>query len=220
MGKAKVPSAKPPSPKKATAPPSMREKLKQKKEKPTPTIRVHSFSEPFAVEAYEYTLTDTKPGFVNKYRLWAKGELEVEELTEANFVGLKMQRDSTISGNESLKDCDGYSRVWLIRYPTENESTEATREEGLKILKHFFMSKVATDYPPKEIRLLDETTAVPAVLDTFFLDSDIKEIVKASFDLDKLDKDFFTKYETLSRTIYLKQPPSDFARQMLGFPRL
>jgi hypothetical protein len=211
---------KPASPKKAASPPSMREKLKHKKEKPVPTIRVHGFFEPFAVEAYEYTLTDIKPGFVHKYRLWAKGELEVEELTEANFVGVKMQRDNAINGNEVRKDSDGYSRVWMIRYPTENQTTAATRRDGLRILKSFFMSKTATDYPPKEIKVFDETSKVPDVLETFFLDEDIEEIVKASFDPDELDDDFYTKYGDLSQTIYLNKEPSDFARHMLGFPSL
>jgi hypothetical protein len=211
---------KPPSPKKSASPPSMREKLKHKKEKPVPTIRVHGFFEPFAVEAYEYTLTDTKPGFVHKYRQWAKGELEVEELTKANFVGVNMQRDNAIHGNEVRKDSDGYSRVWMIRYPTENQTTAATRRDGLRILKDFFMSKIGTLYPPKEIRVSDETTSVPDVMETFFLDEDIEEIVKASFDPDELDDDFYFKYGDLSRTIYLNKEPSDFARDMLGFPRL
>ena len=55
----------------------MRETIKHKKEKPIPTIHVHSFQDPFAIEAYEYTLTATKPGFINKYRMWSRGEVEV-----------------------------------------------------------------------------------------------------------------------------------------------
>ncbi len=43
--------AKPPSPRKARSAPNMREKLKQKTGKPDPTIRVHGFEEPFALEA-------------------------------------------------------------------------------------------------------------------------------------------------------------------------
>ena len=72
----------------------MRENFKHKKEKPIPTIRVHSFQDPFAIEAYKYTLTATKPGFINKCRMRSRGEVEVEELIDANFVGIKIQRDN------------------------------------------------------------------------------------------------------------------------------
>ena len=89
----------------------MRENFKHKKEKPIPTIRVHAFQDPIAIEAYKCTLTATKAGLINKYRMWARGELEVEALTDANFVGLKIQRDNDNPGNESLLDTDGYSCV-------------------------------------------------------------------------------------------------------------
>ena len=127
----------PPSPKKKRHAPNMKDKLKNKKEKPIPTIRVQGFKEPIAVEAYAYTLTATKCGFLNKYRLWAKGELEVDELTEANFGEMKAQRDNGVPGNEPLKNDDGYSRFWMIRYPPENVSTVATRKEGLRVLNFF-----------------------------------------------------------------------------------
>ena len=80
--KQKTKNAKPPSPKKARSVPNMRENFKHKKEKPIPTIRVHSFR--------DHTLTATKPGFINKYRMWSRGEVEVEELTDANFIGIKI----------------------------------------------------------------------------------------------------------------------------------
>ena len=76
MPKPKV--VKPASPKKAKQVPDMRNQLLSKKEKPVPTIHVYGFEEPLAIEAYEYYLTDTKSGFINKCRLWAKGELDVE----------------------------------------------------------------------------------------------------------------------------------------------
>jgi hypothetical protein len=199
----------------------MKDKLKNKKEKPTPTIRVHAFKEPVVVEAYGYTLTSTKCGFLNKYRLWTKGELEVDELTEANFGDLKHQRDNDNPGNESLTNDDGYSRVWMIRYPPENESTVATRNEGLLVLKRFFMSKKATDYPPATIRVVDCTNVDDyPVLESFFLDDDIEEIVRASLDVTAIDDDFYEKFTAVAKTIYLEKEPSDFAKNELGFPSL
>jgi hypothetical protein len=109
MGVAKLASPKESPMKARLLPSSMRENLKLKKEKPVPPIHDHGFLEPFAIEAYEYIIKDTKPGFVNKYRLWAKGQLEVEALTKVTFVGLKMQQDKEDGGNELLKDSSGYS---------------------------------------------------------------------------------------------------------------
>lgn len=211
---------KPASPKKARQVPNMRKKLQNKKEKPVPTIRVHAFEDPLGLEAYEYLLTDTKPGFIHKYRVWARGELEVEALTEANFTGFKVQRDKSRRDNEPLLDDDGYSRIWLVRYPPGSESTEVTRQEGLQVLKTFFMSKLATDYPPKTIKLVDDTSEVPNVLDKFFLDSDIEEIVKDSFDITELEQDFYENFPAAARMIYSQNEPSAYAKEHLGFPSL
>ena len=212
---------KPASPKKARNAPNMRDNFQKKKEKPVPTIHAHGFQDPVAAEAYEYTITPTKPGFVNKYRMWSRGELEVEALTEANFVGLKVQRDNGSAGNEPLLDDGGYARVWMIRYPPGNESTSETRKEGLRVLKDFFMSNQATDYPPSAIKLVDVTCAEPAdVLETFFLDADIEEIVKASIDITEVEEDFYEKFTAFAETIYLQKEPSAFAKEILGFPSL
>jgi hypothetical protein len=211
----------PPSPMKARHAPSMKDKFKNRKEKPSPTIRVHAFKEPIVVEAYEYTLTATKCGFLNKYRLWTKGELEVDELTEANFGELKNQRDKDVTGNEYLKNDDGYARVWMIRYPPENESTVATRNEGLLVLKRFFLSKKATDFPPATIKVVDCTNVDDyPVLESFFLDDDIEEIFRASLDVTAIDDDFYEKFTAVARTIYLHKEPSAFAKNELGFPSL
>jgi hypothetical protein len=64
---------------------------------------------------------------------------------------------------------DGYSRWWMIRYPKENESTPETRKEGLHVIKIFFMSKKGTNFPPNDIKLVDDTDGdVPAVFVIFF----------------------------------------------------
>jgi hypothetical protein len=218
--KQKTKSAKPPSPKKARSVPNMRENFKHKKEKPIPTICVHSFRDPFAIEAYEYTLMATKPGFINKYRMWSRGEVEVEELTDANFVGIKIQRDNDNPGNEPLLDKDGYSCVWLIRYPKEDESTAETREVGLGVLKAFFMSRKGTDYPPLVIKTVDATPEIPKVLEKYFLDNNIEEIIKQTFDITELKEEFYDKFTTVANSIYLEKEPSDYAKEHLGFSPL
>jgi hypothetical protein len=58
------------------------------------------------------------------------------------------------------------------------------------------------------------------VLETFFLDAYIKEIVKASFNITELEEEFYSKYTTLANIIYLEKEPSVFAKNELGFPLL
>ena len=215
-----VDAVKPPSPRKNTYVPSMRNKLKMKKEKPVPTIRVLGFQEPLAVEAYQYTLSATRDGFVNGFRIWSRGELEVAALTDANFVGLKMRRDNESCGNEPLLDEKGFVRVWMIRYPPENESTVETRKEGLRVLKTFFMSKAATNFAPNIIKVVDDTTDDAVVLETVFLDDDIDEILKASFEETELDDDFYGNFTTFANHIYCNKEPSSYAKDDLGFPAL
>ena len=211
---------KPSSPKKAKFQPNMRDNLKKKKDKPVPTINVYSFHEPIAVEAYTYTITPTKDGFLNKFRIWLKAELEVDELTEANFVALKTRRDKDSPGNVPLKDDDDYNRMYMIRYPPQNESTKETRSEGLRVLKNFFMSKKSTTYPPADILTVDRSVDEPSVLEDFFLDDDIEEIVKASCEITELEETFFENYKTFALNIYRYKEPSNFAKDQLGFPSL
>jgi hypothetical protein len=69
----------------------------------------------------------------------------------------------------------------MIWYPPENESTPDTRKEGLGVIKIFFMSKKETDFPPHDIKLVDDTDGdFPAILDLFFMDDDIEEILQTS----------------------------------------
>ena len=216
----KLKKVKPASPKKAKQVPSMRDNLKKKKDKPVPTIGVHAFADPVCAEAYEYTIQSDKDGFTHKYRMWSKGELEVNELTDANFTGMKMRRDTETPGNEILKDCEGYARIWLIRYPEGTESTVETRKEGLRVLQNFFKSKISTTYPPKDIVLVDRTLEERPIMESFFLDDDIEEIVKLSCDTDVLDDQFYTTFPVFAKKMYTFQEPSDFAKGKLGFPSL
>ena len=88
----KVKVVKPASPKKRNKPPSMKDNLKLRKQKPVPTISCQGFQlPPMSVEAYEYTISDLKNGFLNEFRKFTKGEINSDELTNANFVGLKIK---------------------------------------------------------------------------------------------------------------------------------
>jgi hypothetical protein len=217
--KAPKKSASSGSPKKAKKPPSMKEKLKMRKEKPVPTITCQGFQfPPLALEVYEYTVSLTKDGFLNQIRKWTKGETTVDELTDANFVGIKIKRSKDEIGNEPLLDPDGFARIWILRYPLDGESTHESRQEGLRVLKTFFMSKKATDYPPTSITVFDNTTDNVPVLEDYFLDVDIEEIVKASCEPEEINVEFFEKYPDFASKIYVDKEPSMFAKEQLGFP--
>jgi hypothetical protein len=102
-----------------------------------------------------------------------------------------------------------------------NESTADIRKEGLRVLKKFFMSTQATNYPPGNIEVLDVTKETPAVMEKYFLDDDIEEILKAVLDREQeLTEDFYEKYTEIAETIYLEKEPSDYAQTILGFPSL
>ena len=79
---------KPASPKKTKHAPSMRNNLNKKKQKPVPLICVLGFQDPFYIKVYKYTLSKNKPGFINPFKKWSKGEVVCDELMEANFIGL------------------------------------------------------------------------------------------------------------------------------------
>jgi hypothetical protein len=97
---AKARNMKPASPKKAKHAPSMKNNLIKKKQKPIPMIHVLGFQDPLYIEVYLYTLTKNKPGFIKKFRKWSRGKLVCNSLTEANFIGMKMQRDFNKDRNE------------------------------------------------------------------------------------------------------------------------
>jgi hypothetical protein len=106
----------------------------------------------------------------------------------------------------------------MLCFPPENESTADTRAEGLRVLKDFFLSKVSSTYPPQTIKLVDNTTNVPAVMEKFLLDADIEEIVRSSIDITEMEEDFYHNYTSFAKTISFEKKPSDFAKGELGFP--
>ena len=82
------------------------------------------------------------------------------------------------------------------------------------------MSTQATKYPPGNIEVLDVTKETPAVMEKYFLNNDIEEILKAVLDREELTEDFYEKYTEIAETIYLEKEPSDYAQTIIGFPSL
>jgi hypothetical protein len=181
---------KPASPIKTKEAPSMRNNLKKTKQKPVPLIHVLGFQNSLYIEVYKYTLSENKPGFINTCRKWSRGKEVCDELMEANFIGLKMQPNFALDGNEYLTYDDGFARFWMTRYPLDNESMADKRKEGLCVLKKFFMSTQATNHPPRNIKVLDVTQEAPAVMEKHFLHDNIEVILKAVLDREELKEDF------------------------------
>jgi hypothetical protein len=82
------------------------------------------------------------------------------------------------------------------------------------------MSTQATKYPPGNIEVLDVTKETPAVMEKYFLNNDIEEILKAVLDREEFTEDFYEKYTEIAETIYLEKEPSDYAQTIIGFPSL
>ena len=83
------------------------------------------------------------------------------------------------------------------------------------------MSKKGTDFPPVDIKFVDDTDGVvPAVLENFFMDDDIEDILTTSFEISEMNDTFYGKYTTFAKNIYSDKDPSHFAKTNLGFPSL
>ena len=67
--------------------------------------------------------------------------------------------------------------------------------------------------PPIAIKLVDNTTNVPAVMENFLLDADIQEIVRSSIDITEVEEDFYLNYTLFAKIIYFEKEPSDFAKR-------
>jgi hypothetical protein len=121
---------------------------------------------------------------------------------------------------EHLLYDDGYARFYMVRYPPQNVPMAVTRKEVLRVLKTFFMSTQAMNYPPGSSEIVDITTEDPAVMEKIFLGKDIEESLKALLDIEELNDEFYYKYTEFAETICHKKEPSDYAKSILGFPSL
>ena len=183
--------------------------------KTNPRLVCFSFVEPFSFEAYLYLKDNARDAFQNEFRSFARDELVVQSLTTANFTGHKVRRNQ--GSNDPMKDPEGYWRHVIVCYP-QGGSTVASRQEGLRVLKEFFMNGEHHCYPPTDINVMDATdVSNPPALDEFFQDGDIEQIIKADIEAEELDSEFYSKYMEMCGKIYSNEVPSFYVRG-LGFP--
>ena len=106
----------------------------------------------------------------------------------------------------------------IVRYVPEGVSTAETRCKGLSELSSFLMSTQFSKHPPKSITTIDGTNELDLhSLDTFFMDSDIVEIVTTTIAEDDLNGEFYKKFPQFALKMWSGKFYPDFARN-LGFP--
>lgn len=202
----------------------VKEVIKNKnKPKAVPTVTCYTPHSILEKEIYTFTMApadgteSVADGFTHSYKRYWQGELEVDALTEANFGPFKFRRRPN-SNNEIMLDPKEYWRCVFLRTPLEGVSTPETRAEGLQVLRTFLMSSDYSDYPPKQIDVLDTTDdEFPVALDCFLQDHDIVEIVKDTHEESELNENFYENYQDFARLIWSHRFYPQFARG-LGFP--
>lgn len=162
---------------------------------------------------------------IRKHIEHLKDEDRVDYLTPFNFVSMPPRRVPR-SANQIMIDSKGYWRHVMVRYPMDQggnviETTEETREEGLNILKRFFLDRTYSSYPIEEdqVTLVDETDEeedAPA-LDTYFTDQQIRLFMMNHIEDKDLVNTFAEQYPEMARCCWAGRHVSDWA-VTLGFP--
>ena len=109
---------------------------------------------------------------------------------DVGFFACLYQRES-ISNNQRVQGKDGWPRYWLLRMvPGDNPSTPESRSEGANALKRYFMDPSNSQYPPKEIDIVDDTEVDPKSMQHYLLDDDIMRVLKNAIDDEFYNPDF------------------------------
>ena len=199
--------------------PSMKDRRKMK-QKNAPMITVRAFHSCFTMEAYFFEKNDGNDAFLHSYKKYTDNEITCSYLEAAGFTDMVYRR-RTGSDNDILVNSDDKRPFWraiMIRYPPGGESTPETRQEGLTVARQFFLDSTFSDYPPKNIQIVDATSMDnPPPLDDFFLNKDIETFMKEDIEEDLLNGEFYEKYPALARKCWGGNFPSPFARS-LGYP--
>lgn len=147
---------------------------------------------PFGVEAFEYskvTNGQRSEAYSIPFRRLMDSEDETDcnaQIEEGGFFASLYQR-MNITENSRSNGIDNWPRYWLLRsVPGNNPSTSQSRNEGAEILKAFFMDPRQTQYPPKQIDIVDITSTDPVSMQHFFLDGDVIRILEHV-----IDEEFF-----------------------------
>ena len=164
---------------------------------------------PTGVEAFSYTrLVDDNvyEGYTYPFRQFIEGttdnEVIKDTLQKGNFMACYYQR---IDGydNERKVGSDNWPRYWMIRnLEGGHSSTEASRLEGMELLRTLFKDKTVSKYPPQDIMLRDRTGNPPAPMNRFFLDGDIIALMETIIDEELLNVRFAVEFPLFASVMF------------------
>lgn len=165
---------------------------------------------PTGVEAYCYTRVvdgiQQYEGYTYPFRKYVEGtsdsQIVKDILQKGNFMASYYQR-SNKDDNERKVGADNWPRYWMIRNLEGGQaSSEASRQEGMDLLKAFFKNHGVTKYPPQDITMRDLTGNPPATMDRFFMDGDIIRLLEAIIDEDLLNTNFASEFPDYAAVIF------------------
>ena len=177
-----------------------------------------------AVELYCFIKGSDRDGwnedYTRAFRQFIDAEFEVPFLADAGFCGYYLVRASQ-AGISTVRGTDNWSRFYLLRMlPNQVPSTAVTRQEGMDILRAFFMDKTYSLYPPASIVTMDDTQTDQLLsLDHFLIDGDIVSIMQQILDESKLTTDFSLAFPLIAPLIFGGPAYSELAVNQFGYGR-
>lgn len=197
---------------------------KNKKVGGEPTLTVIRFMDPLSLELFIYEKNIGSDGYLNGLQV-ALGGIGPDGnvvppsplLVEGNFHSVPYRRKPNTASEHALS-ANGFWRCNILRYPPEGESTNETRQEGLRLLSTFLKDKAHTKYPPANITLIDATDEEnPPSLDHYLFDETIQEVMTEDIDETILNGNFYSGYHDFAIKCWAYPFNSVWARS-LGFP--
>jgi hypothetical protein len=206
-------------PKKAVSPP-IKHGFSVKKTVTTqkyPLITSYSFHHDIPYEAFIYAQNEHSDGYNNSYKKAKVPKDLPADLAEAGFT-VHQRRRIPGSDNVVMKNRNTYDRIVILRI-VDSESTPATRNEAMKILKAHFENPGNSQYPAKDVNLVDtnKTGNNVVALDAFFLDDFIDKLIADMYEDEEKNNQFYSKYPDFAKMLWSGNHYSDYAR-LLGFP--
>ncbi len=182
-----------------------------------PTIRVLVPDPIFKFEMYFVEKNAGEDAFMMPYTRFVREEIEDQGLKDANFGPIVFRRDPG-TDDEPLEGQKGFWRQIIIRYPSEQESTPETREEGLRVLKAFFLRKDTQQFPPSDITTHDAADPEnPPPLDRYFMNETIKNFMEEDINETSLNESFVQEWPEIAAKCWASSQVSQWAYS-LGFP--
>lgn len=178
---------------------------------------------PFCIEAFEFVREingEKNEGYSWPLRKIIENQVDDPMAEDIGFFASLFQRES-ISKNQRLQGNDNWPRYWMLRMvPGDNPSTPESRAEGANLLKRYFMDTNNTQYPPKDIDIVDDTHSDPKCMQHYLLDDDIMRVLQHAIDEEFFNADFAKTYPEMALMAFSGPSfPNDSIIQ-LGFDSL